>query len=249
VRVTSPRGHRTSRRARCRKHAYAANTSDPSSSAAFFTRTAFVTPAHASPTALNNYDNASRPSVTGDDPVNASDPTGLISAGTICGEYGSQSSQCAGAQSVSEQVGQEVAANQIGSNKPIIDIAGNVGSFVEHNFGTIAQVAAGGACIVVSAGACIAFVVAATAAKLTQLGVNGKLTASSAVGTVALGGAEVATAGVGGIFEYLGQGAGEEFANSLTYLFSTKGLAALSAIPFWFGDFSDLNLGNVNCPG
>jgi hypothetical protein len=77
VRVTSPRGHRTSRRARCRKHAYAANASKPSSSAAFFTRTAFVTPAHASPTALNNYDNASRPSVAGDDPVNGVDPMGL----------------------------------------------------------------------------------------------------------------------------------------------------------------------------
>ena len=51
--------------------------SEPSSSAAFFTRTAFVTPAHASPTAPNNYDNASRPSVAGDDPVNESDPTGL----------------------------------------------------------------------------------------------------------------------------------------------------------------------------
>jgi hypothetical protein len=73
--------------------------------------------------------------------VNGVDPTGLISAGTICGEYGSQSSQCAGAQSVSEQVGQEVAANQIGSNRPIIDIAGAVGNFVSAHAGEIATAA------------------------------------------------------------------------------------------------------------
>jgi len=236
----------TRRPAHCSKHAYA--PSAPSRPRNGLTGDVTL-PAQRHQTCLGRAGLASESPVAGDDPVNDGDPSGLISAGAICSEYGPHSSQCSGAEQVSAQVTRSENANQVGANKPIIDIAGPVGVFLKHNFGTIAQIAAGGACIVVTVGTCVVLIAGATVFKLVQLGVNGQLTADNAVGTVALGGAEVATAGIGGIFEYLGGGAGDEFENSLTYLLSTKGLAALSAIPFWIGDVSDLNLGRVSCPG
>jgi hypothetical protein len=72
----STRGNWTRRGARYRKHAYAPRAPEDHSSAAFPALFAFVSPAHASASAANTYDNASRPSVAGDDPVNSSDPTG-----------------------------------------------------------------------------------------------------------------------------------------------------------------------------
>jgi uncharacterized protein RhaS with RHS repeats len=59
---------------------------------------------------------------TGDDPVNGTDPTGEISAGTICGEDGPKSAACKGAEQISAQVGREVAANQVSGCVPIIDM-------------------------------------------------------------------------------------------------------------------------------
>jgi len=70
---------------------------------------------------------------TGDDPVNGVDPTGQISAGTICGEDGPKSAACQGAIQISAQVGKEVAANQVSGCVPIIDIAGAIGHFVEDH--------------------------------------------------------------------------------------------------------------------
>jgi hypothetical protein len=67
---------------------------------------------------------------TGDDPVNQSDPTGQISAGTICGEDGPNSKACKGAIQISQQVGKEVAANQVSGCANIIDIAGAIDHFV-----------------------------------------------------------------------------------------------------------------------
>jgi len=48
---------------------------------------------------------------TNDNPVNENDPSGLISAGTICGEDGSQSSQCKAAQQNSKQVAHQECTN------------------------------------------------------------------------------------------------------------------------------------------
>ena len=76
---SSTKGNRARRRLRCRKHASARSVPDTSSSAAAGTVFAFVNPDHTPRTAANTYDNASRPSVGGDDPVNGGDPTGLAS--------------------------------------------------------------------------------------------------------------------------------------------------------------------------
>lgn len=65
---------------------------------------------------------------TGDDPVNGTDPTGAISAGTICGMDGIKSAACKGALQIQTAVGKEVAANQISGCAPIIDIAGAIKS-------------------------------------------------------------------------------------------------------------------------
>jgi hypothetical protein len=64
---------------------------------------------------------------TGDDPVNGVDPSGLISAGTICGEDGPNSAACRGALQIQTQVGKEVAANQVESNKPTPGLFGTIG--------------------------------------------------------------------------------------------------------------------------
>jgi RHS repeat-associated protein len=78
---------------------------------------------------------------TGDDPVNGTDPSGEsgISAGTICGEDGPNSAACKGAQELSNQVGQEVSTNQVGSNKPIIDVAGTLGDAASSAVGATAN--------------------------------------------------------------------------------------------------------------
>lgn len=57
-------------------------------------------------------------------------PTLLASAGTVCGQYGPDSSQCKGAEQIQAQVASEESAGQAVANKPIIDVAGAVGSFV-----------------------------------------------------------------------------------------------------------------------
>ena len=84
-----------------------------------------------------------------DDPANESDPTGLASAGTICGQYGSGSSQCAAAQQRSLRVVNEELANNAASNPcvHIIDVAGPVGGLLKRNVGTITTVVATGLCI------------------------------------------------------------------------------------------------------
>ena len=75
---------------------------------------------------------------TGDDPVNLIDPTGQISAGTICGADGARSAACRGAIQISAQVGKEVAANQVSGGACIIDLAGAIGSFVaSHKIGEL----------------------------------------------------------------------------------------------------------------
>jgi hypothetical protein len=53
--------------------------------------------------------------ITGDDPVNLTDPTGDISAGTICGEDGSGSPQCAATKSNSAQVVHEECTDNPGA--------------------------------------------------------------------------------------------------------------------------------------
>ena len=79
--------------------------------------------------------------------MNNSDPTGLASAGTICGEYGSSSSQCADAQQLSKQVVGQELANQQPGNAHIIDIAGSLSqavadaqSFLENHVSLSAEV-------------------------------------------------------------------------------------------------------------
>jgi hypothetical protein len=79
-RSSLPRRPTIRARTRCRKHAYAPPVLDAPPSAAFSALFAFVSPAHASASAANTYDVASRPSVTGDDPVNGSDPSGRCSS-------------------------------------------------------------------------------------------------------------------------------------------------------------------------
>ena len=65
-----------------------------------------------------------------DDPVNSDDPMGLASAGTVCGKYGPDSPQCKGAEQTTAQVTAGESADQVGANKPIIDIAGAVNDAV-----------------------------------------------------------------------------------------------------------------------
>jgi RHS repeat-associated protein len=63
---------------------------------------------------------------TGDDPLNGTDPLGLVSAGTICGQHGSRSRACRGAIKISKHVVSFELGNQASPNKHIIDIAGGV---------------------------------------------------------------------------------------------------------------------------
>lgn len=80
---------------------------------------------------------------TGDNPVNGVDPSGLISAGTICGEDGPKSAACQGAIQISAQVGKEVAANQVSGCAQIIDIAGAIQTFIVTHKAAIIEVAVG----------------------------------------------------------------------------------------------------------
>ena len=57
------------------------------------------------PAAVNRYPYAA------DDPVNEADPSGTISAGTVCGEDGPTSAACLGAQQISRQVAATECAN------------------------------------------------------------------------------------------------------------------------------------------
>jgi hypothetical protein len=70
---------------------------------------------------------------TGDDPVNAVDPSGEsgISAGTICGEDGLNSTACKGAIQISQQVGKQVAANQVSGCVPVLDAWNSVVSLLD----------------------------------------------------------------------------------------------------------------------
>ncbi len=79
----------------------------------------------------------------GDDPVNSSDPTGLgagISAGTICGEHGSQSSQCKNAlKSAKQNMRQECANNPSACQSglpPVCSLARNSIASTVHAFST-----------------------------------------------------------------------------------------------------------------
>lgn len=74
------------------------------------------------------------------DPVNENDPSGLISAGSICGEYGSESSQCEAAQQNSKQVVRQDIAGDAVANNSVIDVAGAVANLVKRNVHTIVAV-------------------------------------------------------------------------------------------------------------
>jgi RHS repeat-associated protein len=172
----------------------------------------------------------------GGDPANGTDPTGLkggpgVGALRACGYEGSRSTSesCEALRTREDRV---MAAR--GSGTWWADVS----SFVEHNYGTIAQIAAGAACVVVTAGVCILLVVTATATHLIQLGTTNSLTASNAVGVLLLGFSEVLTAGISGILEHLGQEA-----SPLLYNLVTKGVAILGSLPFQIINFSELSSG------
>jgi len=122
----------TRRPARCSKHAFAPRASwRPKNDV-----TGNVTlPAHRHQTCLDRAGLASETAGAGDDPVNNSDPTGLASAGTICGQYGSGSSQCAAAQQLSKRVVSGELANDAASDPcvHIIDIAGAIENWAITN--------------------------------------------------------------------------------------------------------------------
>jgi hypothetical protein len=65
-------------------------------------------------------------SYVADDPVNGSDPTGEISAGTICGEDGPNSAACKGAEVIQAQVTSEESADQGTPCAHIIDIGNGI---------------------------------------------------------------------------------------------------------------------------
>jgi hypothetical protein len=52
---------------------------------------------------------------TGDDPLNATDPLGLISAGTVCGQHGSKSNACEAAIKTSKKVTKAECRNDPGA--------------------------------------------------------------------------------------------------------------------------------------
>ena len=75
--------------------------------------------------------------------MNGVDPSGLISAGTICGEDGPKFAACQGAIQISAQVGKEVAANQVSGCAQIMDIAGAIQTLIVTHKAAIIEVAVG----------------------------------------------------------------------------------------------------------
>ena len=72
---------------------------------------------------------------TGDDPLNSSDPLGLISAGTICGTHGSRSRACRGAKQVERKVAafdRRMASGA--SHARIINILSDIGHHIATDY-------------------------------------------------------------------------------------------------------------------
>jgi hypothetical protein len=73
---------------------------------------------------------------TGDDPLNSTDPLGLISRGTICGSHGSRSRACRGARIVERNVA--AIHKRVATGRPhahIIDVAGGI-AHLAHKVGS-----------------------------------------------------------------------------------------------------------------
>ncbi len=125
---------------------------------------------------------------TADDPVNGTDPMGLY-APNPCGQAGAQSAACGAVEQTQRHVAANEQANQVGANKPIIDIGGPIGNLAANllagtstalGYVQVAADVATLACAALVALPCVAVVAAVS--EVSGLAATASACLSSAVG-------------------------------------------------------------------
>jgi RHS repeat-associated protein len=167
-------------------------------------------------------------SYAGDDPLNELDPLGLADVGSYT------KTEC----QLYSNVEWVPTANGGGHCVATAPQEPLLFHYVAHHYGAIISVVGGGVCIIASAGVCAVAIAVGTAAEIAQQATNGTITVRSAVTTGLLGLAALGTAGIGKVFEIIGDEAlplssgAEKFTSTLPYTVTIRGTSALAAIPF-----------------